>query len=111
LREKHDRWPSGSKEHKARRVRVGLIMAFIAGYVVGGRGGNEGFDEVVSALRALGESQEVEDLIKVLRSHAGHVLREVSKLLDPNVEEPVSLNSFIEKARGFVQRDATESAF
>jgi hypothetical protein len=90
---------------------MGLIMAFVAGYFVGGRGGNEGFDEVVSALKALSESQEVEDLLKALRSHTSHVLQELGKRLEPEYEGPMSMDTILDRARGFVQRDATGTAF
>ena len=90
---------------------MGLIMAFVAGYYVGGRGGNEGFDEVVGALKALGESQEVEDLLKALRSHASHVLQELGKRLEPEYDGPVSMATILDRARSFVQKDATETAF
>jgi hypothetical protein len=90
---------------------MGLIMAFVAGYFVGGRGGNEGFEEVVDALKALAESQEAEDLLKALRSHASHILQELGKRLEPEYDGPVSMNTILDRARGFVQRDATESAF
>ncbi len=89
---------------------MGLIMAFIAGYIVGGRGGNEGFDDVTDALKALGKSEEVKDLRMALQSHASHVLQEIGRRLEPDGVEPVSMSSILERARGLVQRDATESA-
>jgi hypothetical protein len=89
---------------------MGLILAFIAGFVVGGRGGNEGVDEVVAALKAVGESQEVNDLRKALRSHAGHVLQELGRRLETEEAEPFSMGTILDRARGLIQRDATENA-
>jgi hypothetical protein len=88
---------------------MGLIMAFVAGFIVGGRGGNEGFEEVAAALKAVGESQEVEDLLVALRSHASHVLQEVGRWLEPG-GEPVSMGTILERARAVIQRDPTASA-
>jgi hypothetical protein len=89
---------------------MGLIMAFVAGFVVGGRGGNEGFEEVVAALRAVGESQEVEDLLGALRSHASHVLQEVGRWLEPGGSEPVSMSAILDRARAVIQRDPKANA-
>jgi hypothetical protein len=88
---------------------MGLIMAFVAGFIVGGRGGNEGLDEVVAALQAVRESQEVEDLLVAVRSHASHALQEVGKWLEPG-SEPISMGTILERARAVVQRDPKASA-
>jgi hypothetical protein len=90
---------------------MGLLMAFVVGYVVGGRGGGEGFDEVVASLQAVRDSQEVEDLLVALRSHAGHVLKELGSRLEGGASAPVSISSILERAKSFVQNDAKETAF
>jgi len=90
---------------------VGLIFAFVAGYIVGGRAGSEGFDEVVTAVKALGESQEVADLLTALRSHASHVLQDLGRRLSVDSHETLSLDTILDRARDFVQRDPTASAF
>jgi hypothetical protein len=89
---------------------VGLIMAFIAGFILGGRGGNEGLDEVVSALKAVSDSQEVEDLVVAMRSHASHVLQEVGRWLEPG-SEPLTVGTILERARAVVQKDPRASGF
>jgi hypothetical protein len=89
---------------------VGVLMAFVAGYIVGGRSGREGFEEVVSAVKDVKNSQEFEDLVKALRSHAGHVLQEFGKHLSTDVQEPMSMGSILSQAKEYV-RDATASAF
>jgi hypothetical protein len=88
---------------------MGLILAFVAGFIVGGRGGNEGFEEVAAALKAVGESQEVEDLLVAMRSHASHLLQEVGRWLEPG-EEPVSMGSILERARAIAQKGPKASA-
>jgi hypothetical protein len=90
---------------------VGLIFAFVAGYIVGGRAGTEGFDEVVSAVKAVSESQEVADLLTALRSHASHVLQDLGRRLDIDSHETLTLDSILDRARDFVQRDPTANAF
>jgi hypothetical protein len=97
---------------------VGLILAFIAGYVIGARDGSDALDEVVDAAKALAASQEFEDLVRALRSHTGHVLQELGRRMDPMTEEPLSMNSILARARDIVSRGtmggdgtSTESAF
>ena len=62
---------------------MGLVLAFIVGYFIGARDGSEGLEEVIDAAKAVAASQEFEDLVQVLRTHAGHVLQEVGRRLDP----------------------------
>ena len=88
---------------------MGLIFAFIAGFWAGGRGGQEGVNEVMEAAKAVRDSREFESLLNAVRSHTGHVLQEVGKRLQPEAEEPISLASIIEGARTFVSQ-SRESA-
>lgn len=89
---------------------MGLILAFIAGYVVGARDGSEALDDVIDAAKAVAASQEFEDLIRALRSHAGHVLAELGRRLDPDSGEPLSMESVLGRARDIARRGATWSA-
>jgi hypothetical protein len=86
---------------------MGLIVAFIAGFFMGGRGGTEGFEEVMGALKSVGESDEVAFLLKALRAHTGHVLQELGKWLESEAGEPLSMFTVIEKVRGFADGEAT----
>jgi hypothetical protein len=90
---------------------VGLVLAFIAGYVIGARDGSEALDEVIDAAKAVAGSQEFEDLVRALRAHAGHVLQEVGRRIDPSSGEPISMSTIIGRARDIVQRGATGSEF
>jgi hypothetical protein len=91
---------------------VGLVLAFIAGYVIGARDGSEALDEVIDAAKAVAESQEFDDLVRALRAHAGHVLQEVGRRIDPSSGEPISMSTIIGRARDIVQqRGATGSEF
>ncbi len=86
---------------------MGLVLAFIAGYVIGARDGSEALDEVIDAAKAVAASQEFEDLVKALRAHVGHVLQEVGQRIDPSSGEPVSMSTILGRARDIVQRGAT----
>jgi hypothetical protein len=85
---------------------VGLIMAFAVGYFVGGRGGNEGLDEVLAAIRVVRDSNEFEDLLAALRTHASHTLRELADRLGPDTKEPLTMTSVLDQARELFERNA-----
>jgi hypothetical protein len=87
---------------------MGYLMAFVAGYVIGGRGGKEGFDDVVDALHDVASSQEVQDLVKALRSHASHMFQELGTMLAVDVDEPLSMTTILERARNLVQNDDSQ---
>jgi hypothetical protein len=89
---------------------MGLVLAFIAGYIVGARDGSDALDEVIDAAKAVAASQEFEDLVRVLRAHAGHLLQEVGRRIDPASGEQ-SMTTILERAREIVQRSATGSEF
>jgi len=90
---------------------MGLVLAFIAGYIVGARDGSDTLDEVIDAAKAVATSQEFEDLIRALRAHAGHLLQEVGQRIDPASGEQTSMTTILERARDIVQRGATGSEF
>ncbi len=91
---------------------MGLILAFIAGYVVGARDGSDALDEVIDAAKGGGRVAGVRglDLIRALRSHAGHVLAELGHRLDPDTGEPLSMESVLGRARDIARLGATWSA-
>jgi hypothetical protein len=90
---------------------MGLVLAFIAGYIVGARDGSDALDEVIDAAKAVAASQEFEDLIRALRAHAGHLLQEVGRRIDSASGEQSSMTTILERARDIVQRGATGSEF
>jgi hypothetical protein len=61
---------------------MGILVAFAAGYFLGARAGREELDDVIEALQAIRRSDEFNDLVRALRSHAASALREVASLLD-----------------------------
>ena len=52
------------------------------------RGGSQALDEVIDAAKAVAASQEFEDLVRALRAHAGHLLQEVGRRIDPSPASP-----------------------
>ncbi len=85
---------------------MGLILAFVAGYIVGGHGGEQGFDEVTAALKSVRDSDEFTDLLKALRSHASHLFLELGRRLETEAAQPVTIDTFLKRAK-----EATRTAF
>jgi hypothetical protein len=61
---------------------MGILLAFAVGFVVGGRGGAQDFNDVIQAVRDLSDSEEFHGLLGVLRQHGAHMLRSVADLLE-----------------------------
>ena len=49
---------------------MGILLAFAVGYVVGAQAGSEGYEEVVTSLKLVRDSEEFKALLSALRSHA-----------------------------------------
>lgn len=77
---------------------MGILAAFFAGWVVGSRTGERGYQDVTAALRRLRDSQEMRDLALALRSHVGYTLEEVARRLRDE-GQPVNVGDVVETAR------------
>ena len=58
------------------------LVIFLAGYALGSKSGSKGWPEVVKAATAVKDSEEFRSMLRVLRSHVGHTLREVGDILE-----------------------------
>jgi hypothetical protein len=61
---------------------------FLAGWALGAKTGNQGFDDVVETTKAVFQSKEFKDLLVVVRSHVGYSLREMGNLVGGDTAEP-----------------------
>jgi hypothetical protein len=66
---------------------MGILLVFAAGYVMGARAGGESLDEVIGAVHAIRESDEFNDLVKAMRTHAAHSLRGLATMLENGREQ------------------------
>ncbi len=64
------------------------LPEFLAGWALGAKAGNQGFDEVVETSRAVLQSKEFKDLLVVMRSHVGYSLRQLGDLVAGDTAEP-----------------------
>jgi hypothetical protein len=89
---------------------MGILMAFAVGYFAGGRAGGEGLDEVIAALKAVKDSEEVEALLAALRAHAGFALQELGKRLSAQPDQPINMREALSRLRDTVRpQDATSA--
>ena len=66
------------------------LPEFLAGWALGAKAGNQGFDDVVETTKAVFSSKEFKDLIVVVRAHVGYSLREVGNLVAGDTAEPAA---------------------
>jgi hypothetical protein len=82
---------------------MGILLAFAVGYAIGARAGSENFDEVVDSVKAVRDSEEFASLVKALRSHAGHTLRELASLVDGTAAPSTgSAQDLVERVRKLI---------
>ena len=59
-----------------------LAIGIVVGYVIGARILDRDYTDVTQALRAVGRSEELRDVVLTVRRHASHTLREMAELLE-----------------------------
>jgi hypothetical protein len=68
---------------------VGILFAFFAGWATASKAGSQSHDEVVAALKAVRDSEEVADLVRAVTHHVGFALRELGTRMMEHGEGPV----------------------
>jgi hypothetical protein len=81
-----------------------VLIALVGGYLIGARAGSRDFDQLSKSFRALYESEEFDDFVSALRTHAGHTLRELADVLDSG-GELVPAHDLVERVRQLAARD------
>ena len=64
-----------------------LLLAFVIGWAAGAKGGEQGFREVLDAVRELRRSDEFHALMGAMKAHVASGLRTLSEVLDDRQEE------------------------
>jgi hypothetical protein len=88
---------------------VGIVLAFVVGYVVGANAGNEGYQEVVDSLRAVHRSEEFKSLVSAIRSHTGATLRQLGDLIAEDSDESLDTARLLDRVRTLVGRAGSTS--
>jgi hypothetical protein len=80
------------------------IIDFAAGYALGGKAGNKGFDEVVTAAQEVLHSREFQSLVNAARSHAGATLRQLGDLIEGGEAAPPAMDNVLDMVKALVER-------
>jgi hypothetical protein len=81
---------------------MGVLLAFVVGWAMGSRGGEQGYDDVVAAFHDVRDSDEFAVLVTTVRTHGGHVLHQAADWLQSAEARVPQSNDFIERVRGLV---------
>lgn len=82
---------------------MGLID-FAAGYALGGKAGNQGLDDIVSAARQVLQSREFQSLVAAARTHAGSTLRQLGDLVEGGEAAPPAMDNVLDMVKALVER-------
>lgn len=86
------------------------LADFAAGWALGAKTGNEGFDDVICTARGIFSSKQFQDFLAAVRSHAAFALREMGDLVDTE-ETKAPTGDLVDFVRALVERrDAAISA-
>jgi hypothetical protein len=76
-----------------------VLLALVAGYAIGATSGSRDYDQLVKSIRAIRESEEFDDFVAALRSHAGQTLRELANLVDRVGPAPPESDDLVARVR------------
>ena len=79
------------------------LADFVAGWALGAKTGNEGFDDVIVTAKGIFSSKEFQDFLAAVRSHAAFALREMGDLVDTEETETPS-GDLVDFVRALVER-------
>lgn len=82
-----------------------VLFAFAVGYVIGARGGSEGFDEVVRSVKAIRDSEEAKGFAMAVRSHVGYTLRDLAERVEAGEGFLDSGANLVDRVRNLTGRE------
>lgn len=80
------------------------LLDFAAGWALGAKTGNQGFDDVIDTAKGIYSSKEFQDFLGALRSHAAFALREMGDLIDTEVPEKTPAGDLVDFVRALAER-------
>ena len=80
------------------------ILDFAAGYALGGKAGNQGFDEMVAAAQEVLHSREFQALLNATRNHAGATLRQLGDLVEGGDAATPAMDNVLDMVKALVER-------
>jgi hypothetical protein len=80
------------------------IVDFTAGYTLGAKAGNQGFDDVLGAGREVFASREFQALLNAARSHAAATLKQLGDLVEGGDAAPPVVDNVLDLVKALVER-------
>ena len=80
------------------------IADFAAGYTLGAKAGNRGFDDLVDAGREVLNSREFQALLSAARSHAAATLKQLGDLVEGGDAAPPVVDNVLDLVKALVER-------
>ena len=83
------------------------IIDFAAGYALGGKAGNQGFDDMVASAQEVLRSREFQALLSAARSHAGATLKQFGDLVEGGEAAQPAMDNVLDMVKALVERQRT----
>jgi hypothetical protein len=80
------------------------IVDFTAGYTLGAKAGNRGFDEIVETGREVLNSREFQALLSAARAHAAATLKQLGDLVEGGDAAPPVVDNVLDLVKALVER-------
>jgi len=80
------------------------IIDFAAGYALGGKAGNQGIDEFITAGKEVIHSREFQALVAAARNHAGATFRQLGDLVEGGENAPPAMDNVLDLVKALVER-------
>ena len=87
---------------------MGIVMAFLVGYLVGANAGEEGFQELADSIRNVRQAEELGALLAAFRSHAGASLKQAATVVQEGPPERFNPTDVVDRVRGLIDRAGLE---
>ena len=80
------------------------VIDFAAGYLLGGKAGNQGIDEFMAAGREVLHSKEFQALVTAGRNHAAATFRQLGDLVEGGEEATPAMDNVLDLVKALVER-------
>ena len=80
------------------------LVDFAAGYTLGAKAGNRGFDDLLDAGREVVSSREFQALLSAARSHAAATLKQLGDLVEGGDAAPPVVDNVLDLVKALVER-------
>lgn len=86
---------------------MGIVLAFVAGYVFGEQAAKESYADLVTSARVVRDSEEFQALVAAARAHAGFLLRDLAERVAPGGAMPLTMSDVVTRLRHSVRPEGS----